>query len=182
MRIWSECKFRIANFELRIGDGEGLRGNDWRIFSYALGCNQTGEVKVVIELENAVDRELFRRQYIRQDQVRSARIHALVDSGAVMLVLPQDLVEALGLQEVGKAIVSYADERREERPLAGIVTVRVGNRTTSLNCVVGPPCSEPLVGQVVLETMDLLVDCTQQKLVPRPESPFLPLLKLKCTA
>ncbi len=32
---------------------------------------------------------------------------------------------------------------------------------------------------VVLETMDLLVDCAQQKLVPRPESPFLPLLKLK---
>jgi clan AA aspartic protease len=141
-----------------------------------------GEVKVEIELENALDRELFRRQYIRQSQIRSAKIHALVDSGAVMLVLPQDLVEALGLQEVGKAIVSYADERKEERPLAGIVTVRVGNRTTSLNCVVGPPSSEPLVGQVVLETMDLLVDCTQQKLVPRPESPFLPLLKLKCTA
>ena len=141
-----------------------------------------GEVKVEIELENAVDRELFRRQYIRQNQVHSAKIHALVESGAVMLVLPQDLVEALGLQGVGKAIVAYADERREERPLAGIVTVRVGNRTTSLNCVVGPPGSEPLVGQVVLETMDLLVDCTQQKLVPRPESPFLPLLKLKCTA
>ena len=137
-----------------------------------------GEVKVEIELENAVDRELFRRQYIPQNQVRSAKIHALVNSGAVMLVLPQDLVEALGFQDVGKAIVTYADER-EERPLAGIVTVRVGNRTTSLNCVVGPPNSEPLVGQVVLETMDLLVDCGQQKLVPRPESPFLPLLKLK---
>jgi hypothetical protein len=96
-----------------------------------------------------------------------------------MLVLPQDLVEALGLREVGKAIVTCADERKEERPLAGIVTVRVGNRTTTLNCVVGPPNSEPLLGQVVLETMDLLVDCVEQKLVPRPESPFLPLLNLK---
>ena len=103
-----------------------------------------GEVKVEVELENAVDRELFRRQYIRESQIRSARIRALVDSGAVMLVLPQDLVEALGLREVGKAIGTSADERREERPLAGIVTVRVGNRTTSLNCVVGPPSSEPL--------------------------------------
>jgi hypothetical protein len=27
--------------------------------------------------------------------------------------------------------------------------------------------------QIVLEAMDLLGDCTQQKLVPRPESPFL---------
>ncbi len=138
-----------------------------------------GEVKVELELENALDRERVRLGQIGEQQVRLARIQALVDSGAVMLVLPQDLVEALGLREVGKAIVTYADERREERPLAGIVTVRVGNRTTSLNCVVGPPNSEPLLGHVVLETMDLLVDCTQQKLVPRPESPFLPLLKLK---
>lgn len=138
-----------------------------------------GEVKVELELENAVDRELLRLGYIKEDGLRSAKIQALVDSGAVMLVLPQDLVEALGLREVGKAIVTYADERKEERPLAGIVTVRVGNRTTSVNCIVGPPSSEPLVGQVVLETMDLLVDCVQQKLVPRPESPFLPLLKLK---
>lgn len=138
-----------------------------------------GEVKVELELENALDRERIRLGQISEQQVRLARVQALVDSGAVMLVLPQDLVEALGLREVGKAIVTYADERREERPLAGIVTVRVGNRTTSLNCVVGPPNSEPVLGHVVLETMDLLVDCTQQKLVPRPESPFLPLLKLK---
>lgn len=138
-----------------------------------------GEVKVEVELENAVDRELQRQGALPEEKIRSAKIRALVDSGAVLLVLPQDLVETLGLREVGKAIVTYADERREERPIAGIVTVRVGDRSTSLNCVVGPPSSEPLLGQVVLETMDLLVDCTQQKLVPRPESPFLPLLKLK---
>jgi len=139
------------------------------------------EVKVEIQLENALDRERYLLGEIPQQQIRSANIRVLVDSGAVMLVLPQDLVEALGLREVGKAIVTYADERKEERPVAGIVTVRVGNRMTSLNCVVGPPGSErePLLGQVALETMDLLVDCTQQQLVPRPESPFLPLLKLK---
>lgn len=138
-----------------------------------------GEVKVEVTLENAGDREVFRRGYIREDEVRSSKVPLLVDSGAVMLVLPQDLVETLGLSEVGKVIVTYADERKEERPVAGIVTVKVGNRLTSTNCVVGPPNSEPLLGQIVLEAMDLLVDCAQQKLIPRPESPFLPLLKVK---
>lgn len=76
-----------------------------------------GEVKVELELENAVDRELFRRQYIQESQIRSAGVQVLADSGAVMLVLPQDLVEALGLREEGKAIVTYADERKEERLL-----------------------------------------------------------------
>jgi predicted aspartyl protease len=103
----------------------------------------------------------------------------LVDSGAMMLVLPQDQVGALGLREVGKTIVTYADERKEERPIAGVVTVRVGNRVASVNCVVGPPNSEPVLGQVILEMMVLLVECGEQKLVPRPESPYLPSHKIK---
>lgn len=79
-----------------------------------------GEVKVELELENAFDRERVRLGQIRAEGVRSARVQMLVDSGAVMLVLPQDLVEALDLREVGKVVVTHADERREERPLAGV--------------------------------------------------------------
>ena len=37
-----------------------------------------------------------------------------------------------------RAFLTYADERREERPLAGPVTVRIGNRSMSTDCVVGP--------------------------------------------
>lgn len=138
-----------------------------------------GQVKVEVELENAVDRELMMRGELSASEIRSLKIPLLVDSGAVILVLPQDQVEALGLRELGKVIVTYADERKEERPIAGAVTARVGNRVATVSCVVGPPGSEPLLGQVILEMMDLLVDCPQQKLVPRPESPLLPTLKMK---
>lgn len=137
-----------------------------------------GEVRVELEIENAFDRELARLGHVTPDQVRSARVRAVADTGAVMLVLPQEVVEALGLQEVDKAIVTYADGRKEERPIASAVTVRVGNRSALVECVVGQPNTEPLLGQIVLERMDLLVDCSQQKLVPRPESPYLPLLNL----
>ncbi len=145
-----------------------------------------GEVKVEVELGNYVDRELSNRGYIKAEQIRSIMARVVADTGAVMLVLPQDMVEALGLRLNGTVIVSpsaaretYADERKEERPLARGVTVRVGKREALASCVVGPPLSEPLLGQVILEQMDLLVDCAEQKLVPRPESPFLPTLKLK---
>jgi hypothetical protein len=47
------------------------------------------------------------------------------------------------------------------------------------DCVVNPPASEPLLGQIILERLDLLVDCKEGKLVPRPESPYMPMLKLK---
>ena len=138
-----------------------------------------GEVKVEVKLENTTDRELVLRGLLTEDQVRTFNIHLIADTGAVMLVLPQDEVEALGLREIRKAVVRYADERKEERSVAGPVTVRVDGRAATVDCIVGPPNSEPLLGHVVLEIMDLLVDPLQQKLVPRPESPFLPELKLK---
>ena len=138
-----------------------------------------GEVKVELKLENTTDRELVLRGLLTEDQFRTFNIHLIADTGAVMLVLPQDEVEALGLREIRKAVVRYADERKEERPVAGPVTVRVDGRAATVDCIVGPPNSEPLLGHVVLEIMDLLVDPLQQKLVPRPESPFLPELKLK---
>jgi len=36
-----------------------------------------------------------------------------------------------------------------------------------------------LLGQIVLERLDLVVDPVKRTLTPRPESPFLPSLKLK---
>lgn len=138
-----------------------------------------GEVRVKIELENYDDRAVASRGLLPEDRVRSQRVDAVVDSEAVMLVLPQDLVEALGLRTLRKAIVTYANERKEERDVAGVVAVRVAGRSVETNCVVGPPGSEPLLGQIVLEEADLLVDCANQRLMPRPESPFLPTLKLK---
>lgn len=138
-----------------------------------------GEVKIPLWLENSFDRERYLEGEILEKQIRSVEINALVDSGATMLMLPQEVVERLGLRVRGKVIVNYADERKEERPRAGIVTVRVGERDTDVDCIVGQPNSEALVGQIILEAMDLLIDCTNQRLIPRPESPYLPLLKLK---
>ena len=47
-----------------------------------------GEVKIEVQLGNAVDRELFRRDYIQESQIHQASVGVLLDSGAVMLVLP----------------------------------------------------------------------------------------------
>jgi predicted aspartyl protease len=139
-----------------------------------------GDVYVEVEIANYQDRVLVEHGYEDATRIRQERVRLLADSGATLLLLPQDLVERLGLRITDrKVIVTYADERKEERPLAGVLTIRVGERSMETECVVGPPRSEPLLGQIVLERLDLLVDCAQGKLVPRPESPYLPLLKLK---
>lgn len=138
-----------------------------------------GEITVNAELENPGDRAYFERGHGRESDIRRTSVEAVVDTGAVMLVLPQNVVERLGVGVRRTVIVSYADERKEERPVAGPLTIRIGNRFMSTDCVVGPPLSEPLVGQIVMEALDLIADCTNRTLTPRPESPDYPLLKLK---
>jgi predicted aspartyl protease len=138
-----------------------------------------GEITVNVTLENPIDRGVFERGDGEESAIRRSSLDAIVDTGAVMLVLPQNVVERLGVGIRRTVIVSYADERKEERPVAGPLTIRIGNRFMSTDCVVGPPLSEPLVGQIVMEALDLVADCTNRTLGPRPESPDYPLLKLK---
>jgi len=137
-----------------------------------------GEVSVKVELRNVADMMTSGAGKAGQ-RIRHHEMTAVVDTGAVMLALPQDVVEKLGLQFVRNAVVSYADERREELKVMGAVNITIGDRQMMTECLMLPPTAEALIGQVVLETLDLLVDCQRQTLVPRPESPILASSKLK---
>jgi clan AA aspartic protease len=138
-----------------------------------------GEVRVQLRLENAGDRILADAGHLDASAVRDASVEALVDTGAVMALLPQDLVERLGLPTNGSIIVTLANEQRVELPRARHFSLAIGDREMDTDCLVGPPQCEPLVGQLVLERLDLIVDPLQRTVTPRPESPFLPSLKLK---
>ena len=143
------------------------------------GEQRMGEIVASMELENAGDREIVSEGLRDESTIRRATVDGVVDTGAVMLMLPEDVVGRLGLKTRGKVVVTYADERREIRPVAGPVTVQIGDRGMNADCIIGPPLSEPLIGQIVLEALDLVADCGNQTLGPRPESPDYPLLKLK---
>jgi len=138
-----------------------------------------GEISVTIELENGADRYWFLKKKIKKSEIRQYQMNAIVDTGAVMLALPQEVVDVLGLEATRTVVVTYADERREERPVAGPVIIKIGKRFMNTDCIVGPPLSEALIGQVILEELDLIPDCQKQTLTPRPDSPIYPSLKMK---
>ena len=137
-----------------------------------------GEIVVAVELENPVDRAVVERGYGQGSDVRRSTIEAVADTGAMISMLPQNIVERLGIAIYRTVVVTYADERTEDRPVAGPVTMKIGNRSMNTDCVVGPPDSQPLVGQIVMEGLDLIADCTKRTLTPRPESPEYPQLRL----
>ncbi|MCP4158225.1 MAG: clan AA aspartic protease [bacterium] len=132
-----------------------------------------GEVKVRVEFTNIFD------EYLKKPDVRQLELDCLVDIGAVLCYLPAEVVELLGIPGDDNVIVTYADERKVEVKKVGPVKIKIGNRSGNFDCLVGPPNCEPLIGQIVLEELDYLVDPGEKELVVRPESPFLPLLKVK---
>ena len=110
---------------------------------------------------------------------RSTIVDALVDTGAVEILLPRDLVRSLGLQIFGRAPVTLADDRQVTMPVAGPLWIIAFGRQMVTDCLVGPAGCEPLVGQIVLERLDLILDAKKRTIRPRLKTG--PVLKLKST-
>jgi len=103
--------------------------------------------------------------------VKHLVVSGVVDSGAARLVLPWNAVDQLRLQSHGETTVRYADGRREKRPVVSNVWLQLLGRDGIFSAVVEPDRTDALVGAIVLEELDLLVDCATQTLRPRePDS------------
>jgi len=136
-----------------------------------------GEVRIKAKLTNAVDEDLVRRGILKVEQVRTYEADALVDTGAVRTILPQHVVDRLGLAVRGQRVAEYADERKDVVSVTGPLIIDLEGRDTLEEALVLG--DEVLIGQTVLEKLDLFVDCQRQRLVPNPAHPDQPVTKVK---
>ena len=136
-----------------------------------------GEVRVKVALTNAGDEVMVRRGLLAADKIRNYEADALVDTGAVKSALPIHVVQSLGLATVGKTRARFANDAAEDVDVTEMVGITLlGRRTTEETLVLG---SEVLIGQTVLESLDLLVDCVSQRVIPNPANPDQPVIKIK---
>lgn len=137
----------------------------------------TGEVRVKVKLTNGLEEALVRRGLLAADRVRSYEANALVDTGAVRSVLPVQIVQHLGLRIARKTRAMYANDSSEDVDVSEMVGIDIiGRRTSEEMLVLG---SEVIIGQAVLESLDLLVDCTNHRVIPNPAHPDQPVIKIK---
>ena len=138
-----------------------------------------GEVRAKIVVQNLKDVHLCEAGNLKKDSIRTVELDVLADTGSVKILLPQDVVETLGLEILEKVIVTLANEEKIELHRARTILVNVCNRTWEGSCLVGPPRCEPLLGQIIMEDLDLVVHPATRTISVNPASPFLPSLKLK---
>ncbi|MDX1946013.1 MAG: retroviral-like aspartic protease family protein [Pirellulaceae bacterium] len=128
---------------------------------------EKGRIALEVELTNYEDKVRARNGDIPPEKVRRIRIDAIVDTGAAHLVIPQSAADALGVPVIGEAGVRYADESRAKKKIVNAVEVSLLSRSGIFRAIVEPARTEVLLGAIVLEDMDFIVDCRAQKLVPR---------------
>jgi clan AA aspartic protease len=136
-----------------------------------------GEVRVQAALANATDETLARNGQLPASNIRTYNADALVDTGAVPNVIPAHVAQQLGLGIRGQRVTEYADGRKDAVPVTEPLLVNILGRDMVTDAVVLG--DEVIIGQVVLEMLDLLVDPVSRRVIPNPAHPDQPVVKLK---
>lgn len=129
-----------------------------------------GKVIVKVRMWNVLDEDR-----IRSREIAPHEEECLIDAGAVSVVIPPRIVERLKLRLSGKTKVTYANMTSAVRDTAIDLRLEVMGRDTLCRAIVEPDRDQVLIGQIALEDWDLMVDCCKGTLVPRPESPDMPM-------
>ena len=108
----------------------------------------------------------------RSETLKPLSVKAMVDTGALMLCIPEHVATQLNLEENSQREVTTADGRTHMVPYVGPIEIKFENRS----CFVGALVlgDDVLLGAIPMEDMDLIVLPAHRKLVVNPESPNFP--------
>ena len=132
-----------------------------------------------MRLINAGDLEMARRNLLDKDEVKRMHINMLVDSDAYMMAINEMIQSQLEFPFVEKRKVQVADSRVVEYDVVGPINVKFANRKATCNAFVLPGDSEPLLGAIPMEEMDVIIHPLRQELIVNPEHPNYAVLKMK---
>ncbi len=128
-----------------------------------------GQVHVEITVTNLRDENLASGGYLEPEAIRSETIRdVLVDTGAMGLCLPADLVARLGLRFAREVQVETAAGRSTMRIMRD-VSLEVLGRLAPFECLETPTGTLPLLGAVPMQALGLQPDLRKEELVLLPD-------------
>ena len=136
-----------------------------------LNMEEMGVVYAEIELINGDDLALVRKNIIDIDEVRRIDITMLVDTGAFLMAINESIQEQMQFPLLDKRKLVLANGEVEEFDLVGPVIVRFKDRSSTCSALILKGNTEPLLGAIPMEDMDVLVHPSRQELVVNPNHP-----------
>jgi clan AA aspartic protease len=138
-----------------------------------------GLIYAEITLQNSFDATAVHRGILANEAVKTLSVSALVDTGAITLIINDEIAKQLNLEVKDKVDVELADGTKGKNDLVGPVDIRFRNRVTSCLALVLPNATEVLLGAIPLEGMDVIIDPKLQQLTVHPDRPFHAGMKVK---
>jgi len=130
-----------------------------------------GIVRADIELVNPTDLAMVDQGMMQEAQVRKLMTSALVDTGAYMLCINEEIKEKLGLRHMSYENAELADGSLVKAEVVGPVIINFKNRNTACRAMVLPGNNEPLLGVIPMEDMDVVIVPLKQTIDVNPDHP-----------
>ena len=138
-----------------------------------------GLVYADIEIINGTELEMAKRGFIDKEEVKRMYLNILVDTGSYMLAINENIQEILQFPVVESRRAHLANGEVIECKVVSGVELRFKNRRSYCSAMVLPGDSEPLLGAIPLEEMDVIINSARQELLVNPEHPDMAVLKMK---
>jgi len=136
-------------------------------------------IYAAIELINGENLVLARRHIIGEEEVKRTPIRMLVDTDSAYMCINENIQEQLQLPVIEKRKGQLANGHIVEYDVVGPIEVRFENRRCNVDAVVLPGESEPLLGTISMEDMDVILHPLRQEMIVNPDHPFIAQMKLK---
>lgn len=133
---------------------------------------EMGRVYAEIEIIPTEDLILARRGFIEENAIRKANFTFVVESGADYLCINEHIKNQLQLTVLEERTFELADGTEVRFEIAGPVDIRFGNRQATCRAVVLPGDTDPLLGAIPMEDLDVVIHPRSQTLTVNPENPF----------
>lgn len=124
-----------------------------------------GQVFAELTLRNEWDVGKAADGLIKEEEIHSVTVTAIVDTGAYSLMLDEETSQKLGLAKTGEQKIRIANGQRVQCPVTGPVEINWKNRQSVMRAVSVPGLPQTLMGLLPLEEMDLIVCPNKHELV-----------------
>ncbi len=137
-----------------------------------------GHIRSEFKLINYDDTQDAKKKRIKKKDIRSGTFRFLLDSGASLLCINEEIQAQLGFNEIGEETASLADGSVHKFKIVGPITVEFENRSTTAEAVVLPNDAEPLFGAIIMQLLDIVLDMKEEKVILPPERPYKRVIKV----
>ncbi len=132
-----------------------------------------------IELINALDLGMARHYVIGEEEVKRMHVKMLVDTGSEYMCINESVQQQLQFPFREKRKAQLANGDVVEFDVVGPIDVRFKNRMCITTAMVLPGDNEMLLGAIIMEDMDVLIDPHRRELIVNPEHPYYVQMRVK---